>query len=246
MLSLNEIFLKDINAEKESLKRIVYTKIDDIQFKSDINFLWYYNQTFALHNLINGNTQVAKEHFYTCGRIDEYLINKFDSRRLDAGILNITYALLSDNLSLLNRYATLSHTKYQWMVEHGNSTLIYVIQQSLVNNWEKVKLGLDIMKEKNMKLFKIIQPDIAFFEGILIKDENKMTEAILQLLNDHKKRNRLMTLSQDHISVPALTYLKLAWLKGIKLEIDHPLIPKELLPYKPLDKYKDRYEFLKS
>lgn len=70
--------------------------------------------------------------------------------------------------------------------------------------------------------------------------------ALNQLLKDHKKRNKYMGISQQFISIPALGYAKLAWLKGIEVEIDHPLIPKELLPYKPLEHYDDKYDFLRK
>ena len=55
-----------------------------------------------------------------------------------------------------------------------------------------------------------------------------------------------MGIAQEYISIPALGYAKLAWLKGMEIEIDHPLIPKELLPYRPLENYVDSYGFLKE
>lgn len=55
-----------------------------------------------------------------------------------------------------------------------------------------------------------------------------------------------MGIAAEYISTPALGYTKLAWLKGMEIEIDHPLIPKELLPCRPLEKYEDTYDFLKE
>jgi hypothetical protein len=46
--------------------------------------------------------------------------------------------------------------------------------------------------------------------------------------------------------MPALGYAKLAWQKGLEVEINNPLVPKEPLQVKPLDKYVDSYDFLKS
>jgi len=154
--------------------------------------------------------------------------------------------LLSDNKELIQRYADLGHKVYMWMVEHGHSTLLYCIQQIMKYDWERVKWSIEIMKTKNLKMAKGIQSDLSFFEGILEKDENKMREAIMQLLKDHKKRNKHMGIAQDYISVPALTYTKLAWLQGIEIEINHPLVPKELLPIRPLDIYEDKYDFLRT
>ncbi len=72
----------------------------------------------------------------------------------------------------------------------------------------------------------------------------KVKSSIQQLLKDHKKRNRQMGIAAEYISTPALGYAKLAWLKGMEVDIDHPFVPKELLPFRPLDKYENRYSFL--
>ncbi|MFC1225348.1 Imm49 family immunity protein [Pedobacter sp. BG31] len=245
MLPLSEIYRNSIADEKVALDRINFPGTPEIQVKSDEGMLWYYNENMALGEFfINGNVISCKQHFYRCARIDEYLINNYDSRILDSGINHITYALLSDNTELIARYADLSHSVYKWMVEHGYSTLLYCIQQIMKDNWEGVKRSIEIMNTKNAKLRKGILSDISFFEALLEKNESKMFECINQLLKDHKKRNKYLGISEQYISIPALTYTKLAWLKGFELQIDHPLIPKELLPYCPLEKYDDKYDFL--
>ena len=60
----------------------------------------------------------------------------------------------------------------------------------------------------------------------------------------HNIRNKHNILLNEFISHPALGYAKLAWLKGIEVEIDNPLVPKELLPFKPLENYLNEYAFL--
>jgi hypothetical protein len=93
------------------------------------------------------------------------------------------------------------------------------------------------MKTKNAKLRKVILADISFFEALIEKYKSKMFDAILQLLKDHKNGNKRMGISQEYISITTLTYTKLAWLRGFEIQIDHPLIPKELLPLEPLESY---------
>ena len=184
--------------------------------------------------------------FYNCGRIDEYFIKKYDDRTLDSGVSHLLYAVLSDDKSLMTRYAELGHSKYQWMAEHGHSTLLYAMQQVIKEDWERLKWSLNIMATKDQKLNAVLLPDRFFFEGLLNKDEGKVNDALKRLLKDHKKRNKYMGIAQDYISIPALGYAKLAWLKEMEIEIDHPLIPKELLPYRPLENYVDSYSFLKE
>lgn len=229
----------DISRLSNSLKE------NRISIKDLADTLWYYEEKFAVCNIINGNLDKVKSHFYNCGRLDEYLITKFDERILDYGIDHLTYTLLSDEINLIQRYANLSHSHYKYMVEKGYSTTLYVLQRIIADDWEEVKWGIKIIDEKTLKKKKPLKPDRDFYEAILNKDADGATKAILQLLKDHKKRNKYKPLINEFISTPALGYTKLAWLKGMELDIDHPLVPKELLPFKPLDKYEVAYDFLK-
>ena len=102
------------------------------------------------------------------------------------------------------------------------------------------------MARKNQKLNKVLVPDRLYLEGLMDMNKGKMEEGLLLLLKDHKKRNKHKGIAQDYIFIPALGYAKLAWLKGMEVEIEHPLISKELLPIKPLEKYEDKYDFLKE
>lgn len=247
MLLLEEIFRLTIEDELNTLNRIKCIHTENIQVKNDKAMLWYHNVKFALGAIfLEKDIKKAKIYFYQCGRIDEYLINKYDSRLLNSGMANISYALLSDDLGLIKRYSILSDSKFEWMVKHGHSTLMYAVQQVIKEDWDKVQDCLEIMAIKNQTLNKVLLPDRKFLEGFLSKDKQKMEAALYLLLKDHKKRNKHMGIAQDYISIPALGYAKLAWLKGIEVDIDHPLVPKELLPYQPLEKYEDRYDFLKE
>lgn len=244
MLTLREIFLKYLDDEKQALDRLA-DSIDSIQDKGDHEMLWHLNFIQGLgYFFIEKDIASSKDCFYRCGRIDEFLIKKYDSRLLDSGMANLTCVLLSDNKELIIRYADLGHSKYQWMVENGHTTLMYALQQSILGNWDKVRWSLDIMATKNEKLNKVLLPDRLFLEALLLRDERKIGDALQLLLKDHKKRNKHMGIAQQYISIPTLAYAKLAWVKGIEVSIEHPLIPPELLPCKPLQKYDDKYHFL--
>ncbi|NCI45015.1 Imm49 family immunity protein, partial [Sediminibacterium soli] len=233
--------------ENKTIDKLLSPQINPEQYKSEIGWLWYYNEKQALGNLfLNKNIRECKQCFYRCGRIDEYEIKKNDARILDSGVSHLLYSVLSDNIPLMQRYANLGHTHYAWMVERGHSTLLYAIQQVIKEDWERLRWSLGIMSTKKQTVNKGLLPDRKFFEGMIAKDRTMIMEAIHELLKTHKKRNKYLGIAQDYISMPALGYTKLAWLKGIEIEIDHPLIPKELLPYNPLEKYEDKYAFLKE
>ncbi|RZK58443.1 MAG: hypothetical protein EOO91_08325 [Pedobacter sp.] len=246
MLPLSEIYVNSIQDEVDAIDRILSPQTHQIQSKSDKEMLWFYNSLQALGNFfIDEDLNASKQHFYRCSRIDEYLIRNYDSRLLDSGMANISYALLSDNLSLINRYAYLTHPWYTHTIKSGS--LVHAVQNIIKEDW--VSLENDIATYERITATqkgKINIADLMYFNGILKKDKSIVAEALFLLLKDHKKRNKHMGIAQDYISIPALGYAKLSWLKGIEVDIDHPLIPKELLPYQPLEKYEDKYDFLKE
>ncbi len=247
MLSLKEIHQNTINDEGKYLTRIANSVEIDAQQKYDEFALWDCNKTFALAaNFLENNLPKAKQHFYICGIIDEYRIKKYGERLLDSGIANISYALLSDEEKLIMRYSNFSHNHYTWMVDHGHSTMMFAIQQIIKADWVNLEYAIHIMNTKNKTFNNKIPFDRMFFTGMLQKDHSMMLDAILKLLKDHKKRNKHMGIAQEYISIPALTYTKLAWRQGFELDIDHPLIPKALLPVQPLPEYKIPYKFLQD
>lgn len=72
-----------------------------------------------------------------------------------------------------------------------------------------------------------------------------MKDAIIYLAGRGHRRRNDRIYRKDLISIPALSYAKLAYIKGYELDIDHPLIPKELLPVRPNDEYWE-YDFMKE
>ena len=115
---------------------------------------------------------------------------------------------------------------------------------------EELAKQVDLLeKKKEVKRHQWIEPDYQFFKGYLNKDLAQMEEALKTLVSKkvHKSRNVHMSIfMQPYMSVPAILYAKLAWLKGFEVVIDSPLVPKELLPHRPNAHYDDTYEFLKE
>src|SRR5690606_20218014 len=97
---------------------------------------------------------------------------------------------------------------------------------------------------KNDVLLKL---DYEFYKALLNKDKIKCEEILEQLVSPkiHKKRNGNLILSK-YVSQPALGYAKLAWRQGLEVEVNSPLVHKELLPIQPLVRYEIPYDFLKN
>ncbi len=209
--------------------------------------IWHFYESFSLEAFFGlKNIKLAKQHFYTCGMLDVYLIDTFDADILDWGLNHFSYALLSDNLNLINGYADLKHSNFEKNINRGASTATYVLQCLIKDDWAEYERAMAIMKTKTLKKYPVMQWDIDFFEGMAERNKTKIEAVLAGFVTPkvHKQRNRLHILLNEFISHPALGYAKLAWLKGIEVEVNSPLVPKELLPVQPLSNYINEYKFL--
>lgn len=200
----------------------------------------------------------AKFDFAICGLIDELRISQFNSRLFDYGLPQVCYVLLSDYEGLIHRYAKLRYKAHGQIpdmdtrVLKGESPIwCNTIQFFMEDNVEGVKRNLDILEAITLKRLskkeELLRIDYAYYQALLETDRAKCEELLAELISPtiHKKRNDNPILNQ-YISQPALGYAKLAWRQGIKVDIDSPLVPKELLPIKANDDYPIPYDFLKE
>jgi hypothetical protein len=207
---------------------------------------WYDHERFALKSFfIDHNIMQAKQHFYTCGKLDEFLITKYDEKILDYGINHLGYALLSDSKALMRSYADLRHSNYEVMIKIGVAAPVYILQCLIKDDWSEYERAMSIMKSKTVKKFKM-EMDFAYYEALAERNQGKIEQILSDFVTPkvHKQRNKVHELINEYISHPAIGYAKLAWLKGIEVNIESPLIPRDLLPIKPNGEYKDGYNFL--
>jgi len=229
--------------------------------------LGYCNLIFALNSFFEeNNINNAKQYFYNCSLLDAYRVINYQDRLFDYDLHSIGYAMLSDNLPFIKDvYANLTYSGFYYEdktyqkipvtmednVLSGESAIfVHTIQQFIKNETELIERNLNIMEtlyiKKNKAESVLMKYDIDFFKALHNKDKAKC-ESILDEMTSpviHKKRND-DALLKKYISMPALGYAKLAWLKGVEVEVKSKLIPKELLPISPLEKYEIPYNFLK-
>jgi hypothetical protein len=197
---------------------------------------WYY--LFVKEDLVK-----AKQCFYLYGKVTEYLCKTTDVSMILGMTQDNTYTLLSDSKSLINTLPEWRYAGYDFDIKKGS--LKYIIQNVVVGNDSKALELLDLFHNKHRKMiFK--DENEAIIRAIIRGDKLKIEELLhfLLLPRNHKKTNGIYPLRRDLLSFPALGYAKLAWLRGIEIEIDHPLIPKDLLPIQPNKEYTNSYDFL--
>ncbi len=215
--------------------------------------LWGYNANKGVHFLLNEkNLEKAKESFYLSGRMSyvqnqdtEYIKKEFQSEFTFTYPSHWSLILVSDCKELIDTFSKMRYKNYEKDLKKGENILAVCMQCALLNEKDKLIECLPIF-EKVMKQMKTLKFDKEFFIGFLESDNEKMEYAIKELLipKVHSSRNQY-SLQKEFLSYPSLGYAKLAWIKGFEVGINNPLVPKELLPIKPLKKYEDTYEFLK-
>lgn len=223
-------------------------------YSLNIRFL---EEEFAVKSILERNYEIAKNHYFTCGLIDELRINKYNDRLLSFGLPYISYPILSDNEELINRYSRLRYNAWGKMKGMDDNVLLgksdiwcNTVQYFMVNDKQGIERNLNILETITIKKLKsnekTILIDYNIYKALYENNKNKVEELLEELVSPkiHKKRNYNNVLS-EFIALPALGYAKLAWRQGLEVKVNSPLIPYDFLPVKPLVKYEITYDFLK-
>jgi len=226
------------------------------------------NKEIGCYELFLYDVKKAKQYFSNVGLVDIYLVKNFTkshSRYLDFDLPRCLIPVLSDNENLIQEYSKIRYKTFyrkddseemtplsmDEMVAIGETAIwCNTVQFFMANDDEGVGQNLNIIETITLKKLPKNQQEILldfeFYKALLEGNKAKMEEVLEKLVSPkiHKKRNDNPILNQ-YISLPALGYAKLAWRKGIEVEVNSPLVPKEFLPIKPNETYEIPYDFLK-
>lgn len=216
------------------------------EIKYFLGTLFHPKFTFSLYSLfVKKDVNEAKSHFYSIGRLFEFSLTK----PADSHFPNYYYlgcGLLSDNQALISRLSYLYHPDYEYLFRNGEGFVFQSIQFIIKNDMDSLQKMVERLDSKMLPLKKweFARWDREIFVGFLTNDKIKIENTLQEMLvpKIHKSRTKHQWYS-DYISFPALGYAKLAWIKGMEVEVNNPLIPKELLPVQPLAAYPE-YEFI--
>jgi len=248
VFSLEDFHKNELDFESKIQSLLKEGKVVSLQNACGV--LWSKNATIFIYLTNKNKIETAKNKLFICGLLDCYSIEKFNDRLFDYGLHHISYTILSDNESLIQRYAKLRYQRganaelsMNEMVAIGELPVwCNTVQFFMANDNAGVERNLNIIETKTLKNLpkkeEGLKDDYAFYKALHASDKVKMEEVLEKLTSPkiHKKRNDNPILNQ-YISLPALGYAKLAWKKGIEVEVKSNLVPKELLPIQPLDNY---------
>lgn len=196
------------------------------------------NIVFALYELyINKAFKSCKELFYRAALIPEFMIKKFDQSLF---LYQISYALLSDNYELIIRYTDLDRDKGEINIGYQ---LPNAVQNILLEDWEKLDWNIHVIGRlvKHPKLMHMEGYHDAFV-GFKNHDQALIEQGLKKLIAKPKKMDD-DPLIPRFFSRDAAGLNKLAWMRGMQIDLKSSLVPVELMPVQPLEKY-EGYGFL--
>ncbi len=167
------------------------------------------------------------------------------------------FPLLTDNEDLIKIYSSLTtvndndhHKSFVEAINYPREGRFNVLrfQAVLRQDWNKVNQMKEIFHEKIKKAKNFELWEMDFYTALQNKDANSAQQIIYEYLHPkiHKYLNQHLVeeFSGDIWSHHPVMFTKLAWINGLEIEIDNPLVPMELMPVKPLDHYDYHYDFL--
>ncbi|WP_345333714.1 hypothetical protein [Mucilaginibacter defluvii] len=197
------------------------------------------NIVFALYEIyVNQSFQASKQFFYRAALIPEFMLTKFDQSLL---MYRISYALLSDNAKLISRYSILRN-KVEGEINIGYQ-LPNAVQNILLEDWGKLDWNIHCIGRlvKHPKLIHLEGYHDAFV-GFRNDDQTLIEQGLKKLIDKPKKLDDNQ-LFPRFFSRDAAGLNKLAWMRGIEIDLKSSLVPVELMPVQPLEKY-EGYDFL--
>ncbi|WP_281847928.1 Imm49 family immunity protein [Olleya namhaensis] len=235
----NDRQIKYLNAIQNKPTHNIFRIASTLRADNISKFLYYFYE--------ENNIEKSKQALYISQKLLEFM-NKKENNKYFPTQINKLLFLCSDSKEVIENFKNFnidSIPNLDYRLSQGH-TLGFVVQQILKCNNEKALYYLNIYN-KNHKKYVLKKYDIEILEAIINNDRAKIEELlkIYMLPKNHSKSSEKGMLSHDLLSYEVIVYAKLAWIKGIEVNIDHPLLPLELLPINPNQEYIIEYDFLK-
>ena len=196
---------------------------------------------------VERNISVTKQRMYNCGRLLDMRDNHNEDMRIDLQGA-VFPMILSDSSELIKRFGKWKYDEYNFGFRTVSMTTF--LQKLLGGSKLEATKELELYKQHRLqygkKEAKVYEQDPSIMLGLINGDKDLIKSGIEWLISKpvHHKRCTYDTFISKLISYPATAYLKAAWIKGYQVEVNSPLIPMDLMPVQPLEKYVVPYFFM--
>ena len=200
--------------------------------------------------LENKDISLSKQKFSQAGMAFNFyheFYEKPDQYHLKAN--QLMWILLSDNVevyNLLYRNTKYMHVEgeYQW------KTWLLSMLQIACGKWDELERSIQFIRNNVVDKYDFLEGKdlyLSIFQGFYDRDLDKIQKGLFMLEEPQHKNKRVQNHRHEkHLSLPSIAIIKLARMHGMEVEIDSKYVPKELLPFQPLEEYTIPYKFLRD
>ena len=236
----------------------IIAHLDEINKKGEKSLYYmrgigtYYAAKASYDLLLLSNITLFKQDAYIAAKL--HILGGDESLSWATGYNTSCFFLpiMSDNGDLIN-----------FLIQHKNDfkgeykrtdTYSFFLKNTLLalaGDWEllKERAELFLNEPKKQKKDEKRIPDHEFYLGLCNQSVEQMQAALNKLLEPKLAKRAVYDNNvwfDFYLQMQVLMYAKIAAIHGFDLNIDSPIAPKELIEYKPLDKYEDPYDFMKE
>ncbi|MCA8352437.1 MULTISPECIES: contact-dependent inhibition immunity protein BcpI [Burkholderia] len=190
------------------------------------------------------NIAASKQNFYLSSKLS------IASCDLDGGAsfttgLEMLCAILSDNESVIEAAARMeTSTLLNGRNDPKSAAAFqYRFQLAILGKDQELGARIEEVKKNGTKADRQAISNGEYFFSLLLARDAAGLRALIE--KRHANVKCVWPDLENFISYLGTLETKICWRRGIQIEIDHPLVPMELMPVKPLDHYDDVYDFLK-
>ena len=199
----------------------------------------------AMHAyFIEHDIEKAKQNFYLASKLTLASVDQEGGASFEI-VTDIQTALLSDSPEAIDAIARVETPK---LVDERNNPLykrfhVYMLQLAIRGQDDAVRAMIEKVAKHGRNPLRKECAEGREFYSLLLNGDKAGLEDLIQ--NKHAHMKSQDPIDEEFMSFPGTFETKLCWYRGIPIEIDHPLVPMELMPIRPLAHYDDVYDFLK-
>lgn len=158
--------------------------------------------------------------------------------------MELLYAFVSDNPAAIKEVATLDTPRLIRYRDDAKARefAFHIAQLIICGDYEAAQTKIEIGAKKAGGSLKKYYASGTDFYSLLMKGDKARLEASIMDCTKQEAKNTLPTVC-DFIRPVSTFRTKLCWIKGIPVEIGHPMVPMDWMPVKPLVRYDDIYDF---
>ncbi|NKB15533.1 hypothetical protein GO303_04913 [Ralstonia solanacearum] len=193
---------------------------------------------------IEHDVEKCKQYYHLASKLTLASVGQDGGAEFEVGV-DILAALLSDSREVIEAIASVETPA---LVKERSNPLnnrfhVYMLQLAIRGEDETLHAMVEKIAKHGRKPLRAECVEGRDFYSLLLKRDKVALEKLIQ--EKHAPIKSHDPIDEDFMSYFGTLEAKLCWYRGIPVEIDHPLVPMELMPIRPLAAYDDVYDFLK-